>query len=57
MTARLWTVEELAERWHCNKDTVCRLLVSGKLKGFKPGKNWLVTEEAVARYEGGDTND
>ena len=46
-----YTPATLAERWGCNVCTVYDLLRTGKLKGFKLGKDWRITEEAKAAFE------
>ena len=49
-----YTVYEVAERWGVNQSTVYQLLRSGRLKGFKPGKAWRVTPDAIKAYENAD---
>ncbi len=39
--AGLYTVSELADFFHCDKETVKRQARSGRLPGFKFGKTWL----------------
>lgn len=46
-----FTVAELAELWRCSSDMVYSLLKSGKLRGFKLGKDWRITDEARVEYE------
>lgn len=46
-----FTVPELAEFWHCSADIVYDLLRSGKLKGFKLGREWRISDEARRIYE------
>lgn len=48
------TPEEVAARWRCSPDTVYRALAAKTLKGFKVGRQWRITEEAVAAYEKGE---
>lgn len=46
-----YTVESLAHFWACSTDMVYDLLKSGKLIGFKLGREWRITEEARINYE------
>ena len=46
-----YTPATLADRWGCKVCTVYDLLRTGKLKGFKLGKDWRITEEARAAFE------
>ena len=47
----IFTVNELAEEWRCSPSAVYDLLTSGKLKGFKLGHSWRITEEAKRTFE------
>ena len=51
MSSEYWTVASLAEHWGCSTDMVYNLLREGKLRGFKLGKDWRITEEARIEYE------
>lgn len=51
MSGEYWTVASLAEHWGCSTDMVYSLLNSGKLRGFKLGKDWRITDEARIEYE------
>lgn len=46
-----YTPQELADLWKCNISTVYDLLRRGKLVGFKLGRDWRITDEAVQTYE------
>jgi excisionase family DNA binding protein len=41
---RVYTTEEVAEALRVSVFTVRRLLNSGRLQGFKVGKDWRITE-------------
>ncbi len=51
MPGKVYTPEEIAERWRCSAVTVYRLLNAGKLGGFRVGRGWRVPEESVSAYE------
>lgn len=51
MSNEYFTVASLAEHWGCSTETVYSLLKSGKLRGFKLGKDWRITDEARIEYE------
>lgn len=51
MSPEYYTPATLAERWGCHRETVCDLLRAGKLRGFKLGKDWRITDEARIEYE------
>lgn len=46
-----YTPQALADRWGISKETVYQLLRGGKLKGFKLGRDWRITDEARIAYE------
>lgn len=46
-----YTPQTLAGRWGCSTDIVYDLLRKGKLKGFKLGRDWRITDEARLDYE------
>ena len=46
-----YTPQTLAEKWGCSKDLVYDLLRSGKLRGFKLGRDWRISDEARLEYE------
>lgn len=50
MTSQLLTAQEVAERLRCKPFAVLKLCRSGKLRATKPGKSWLITEDAVEEY-------
>lgn len=45
------TPEEVAKRWRCSKDAVYDMLARGDLPGFKVGRSWRITAQAVHDYE------
>lgn len=46
-----YTIAELAEIWRCSSDIIYDLLRSNKLKGFKLGRSWRISDEARLNYE------
>lgn len=48
---KLYTCEEVAERYHVKSFTVRMWLREGKLHGIRPGKNYLIAESALQRFE------
>ena len=46
-----YTPQTLAEKWGCSKDIVYDLLRTGKLQGFKLGRDWRISDEARLAYE------
>ncbi len=46
-----FTVPDIARRWGVRPGAVYSLLQSGKLKGFKAGREWRVADETLRRYE------
>lgn len=46
-----YTPASLAEKWGCHTETVCDLLRAGKLKGFKLGHQWRISDGARLEYE------
>jgi len=46
-----FTPFELASLWKCSEDVVQSLLRSRKLRGFKVGRLWRITDEARLEYE------
>ena len=47
------TVASLADHWLVDPSVIYRLIKSGKLKAFKVGKEFRVTDKAVREYEEG----
>lgn len=47
------SVAHIADYWMVSEDTVYRLIKSGKLKAFKVGKEYRVTDRALREYEEG----
>ena len=55
MSDRVFTVEQLAERWACSIWAIYPLLEAGKLKGFRVGRVWRISGNAVENYEKGES--
>lgn len=55
MESETYTPFDLRVRWKCSLDVIYDLLRQRKLAGFKVGKAWRITTEAVRKYEGGMT--
>lgn len=51
-----YTPQALAEMWQCNINTLYDLLRQGRLKGFKLGRDWRISESAVLAYENDPEN-
>ena len=51
----VWTVEELASHWKVKASTVYGLIRSGRLSAFKVGVGYRVSNEAVRRFEEGES--
>ena len=45
---------DLARRWGVPEQTICALLRSGRLRGFKLQKLWLIPRKNVEAYERGE---
>lgn len=54
MTKEVYTINDLTVRWKCSRFVIQDLLADKRLKGFKVGRNWRITREAVERYERGE---
>lgn len=50
----VYTVEELAKYWRVNPSTVYGMIRNGKLKAFKVGVGYRITDRAVWEYEEGE---
>ncbi len=53
-TPKAYTIEEVAEILKVNPRTVNRMLERGELRGFKVGRLWRVSQEALEAYMRGD---
>lgn len=49
--SRYYTPRTLAQTWECSPDVVYDLLRTGKLKGFRVGRKWRVSDDARLEYE------
>jgi excisionase family DNA binding protein len=49
-TARVLTVNELAEYLRVHRSTIYRLLKKGQLPGFKIGSDWRFNIEAIDQW-------
>lgn len=47
------SVAAIASRWDVEPTVVYRLIRAGKLQAFKAGKEYRVTDKALAEYEEG----
>jgi excisionase family DNA binding protein len=48
-----YSVAELAKYWKVNEPTIYKMIRSGKLKAFKVGVGYRITDKAVREYEQG----
>ena len=48
---KYYTPQTLAQLWVCSKDVVYDLLRSGKLRGFRLGRDWRISDAARLQYE------
>ena len=48
---RVFTPQMLAQRWGVSEKTVRNLVARGELRGFRTGKLYRVSAEAVEEYE------
>lgn len=46
-----YTPATLAQLWKCSTDSIYVLLRTGKLHGFKIGKDWRIPDSARVEYE------
>lgn len=44
---KLLTVEELCQTLHIGKSTAMKLIKEKKVKAIKPGRRWMIPNEAV----------
>jgi excisionase family DNA binding protein len=47
---KLFTVDEVADAFRINKQTVLRFIREGKIKAYKVGREYRVKEEEVNAY-------
>jgi len=47
---KVFTVAQVAQDWQVDKDTIYRLIHTGKLKAFKVGSDWRITQKALEDY-------
>lgn len=47
---KIFTTEELAQRWKCHECTVRRFITTKKLKAFRAG-NWKIKESEIIKFE------
>ena len=50
MSGALLTVTQAAERLHCSERTVLDRIRAKTLTASKPGRRWVITEDAIADY-------
>lgn len=53
MTQMYYTVKTLAELWQCPESTIYTLIKTGRLKAFKVGVSWRISDKARISYEEG----
>jgi excisionase family DNA binding protein len=51
LSESVYTVADLAVRWTTPASTIEAMLRRGDLRGFKVGRQWRVTDLAVAEFE------
>ncbi|MGE0542429.1 MAG: helix-turn-helix domain-containing protein [Dehalococcoidia bacterium] len=51
---KAYTIEEVAEVLQVNPRTINRMLDRGELKGFKVGRLWRISQEALDAYMRGE---
>lgn len=52
VTGRIWTSEEVAERWSITNEAVCAMFRDRRVPGsFKAARWWRISEEALVAYE------
>lgn len=49
----VYTPDALAKRWQCSLDVIYDLLRQRKITGFKLGRVWRISGEAVDKFERG----
>lgn len=49
----MYSVSSLAEHWGVSTNVVLRLIKSGQLKAFRPGKSYRISDDAVQAFEQG----
>jgi excisionase family DNA binding protein len=54
--ARPLSVTQVAHRLGLHRKTVLRELRRGRLRGFKAGRDWRISPEAVVEYQHGPTD-
>lgn len=50
-TDYIWTDDELAAKWKCDIRLVQKMFREGRLRGFKAGREWRITDAAKSEYE------
>ena len=48
-----YSVASLAKLWQCPESTIYTLIKTGRLKAFKVGVAWRISEQARINYENG----
>ncbi len=51
MSLMYYTVKELAEHWRCPCSVIYNLIKTGKLRAFKLGVSYRISEQAVSKCE------
>jgi len=53
MDDRVFTPQELIDRWQCSEDWLYMKLRSGEIPAFRIGKKWRVKGKTVEAFEDG----
>ena len=51
MNTKYYTVKELADLWRCPTSTIYTLINTRRLRAFKVGVSWRITDGARMEYE------
>jgi excisionase family DNA binding protein len=47
---RTWRVKDIVRILNITRETTLKLLATGQLKGFKAGRDWRVTDDALREF-------
>ena len=48
----IYTINEVAEKFHYQRSTVWRWIKNGKIEAVKVGGQWRITEQALVKFLG-----
>ena len=51
MPSTYYTPQQIATQWRVGYPTVLGMIREGKLRAFRAGREWRVTDEALREYE------